>query len=180
MKYREFVSDYEINYVSVPGKSRLKAVRVYKGPYFRFLASPERISFLRWYYLIGLGILAILLIVPMCIDCAITRVWYIQAPAAAAWIPWVLAMGSLWRLWTAKEQVDREHCELLHNRMSSSCLFLILFNTISLIGCIIKLTEGMFSVHDWIVSGCCMASAVVSMVLFLGRKDLKMIQVEGP
>lgn len=179
LKYRDFAKDYEINYVAVPGKSRLRAVRVYKGPFFRFAVSPQRIRFLRWYYTVGLGAVAILLLIPMCMDCTLTRVWYIQVPAAAAWIPWVLAMGSLWRLWTAKERVDREHCEFLYNRMSSSTLFLILFCGISFVGCVIKLTSVAFSVQDWITMGCCAGSFSASAALFLGRKDLKMIPAEG-
>lgn len=59
MKYRDFAKDYEINYVSVPGKSRLKAIRVYKGPYFSFIAPPERIRFLRWYYFAAMILLAV-------------------------------------------------------------------------------------------------------------------------
>ena len=95
MKYRDFAKDYEINYVSVPGKTRLKAIRVYKGPYFSFLAPPKRIRFLRWYYLTAMILLAFILIVPMCIDCAFTRAWYIQVPSAVAWIPFVLAVTSV-------------------------------------------------------------------------------------
>lgn len=178
MKYQDFAKDYEVNYVPVPGKNRLRAVRVYTGPYFRFVAPPERIRFCRWYYLILLGILAILLLIPMFIDCSFTRAWFIQVPAAAAWIPWVLSAGAVWRLWTAKEKVEREHCELLYNRMSSSSLFLIIFCGISLIGCFIKVTAGNVSIRDWIVGVCCVASAIASVLIFLGRKDLTMVRID--
>jgi hypothetical protein len=178
VKYRDFAKDYEINYVSVPGQSRLKAIRVYKGPYFSFLAPPERIRFLRWYYFTVMILLAFFLIVPMCIDCAFTRAWYIQVPSAVAWIPFVLAVGAVWRLWTAKEKVDREHCELLYNRMSSSALFLIIFCGVSSVGCIGKMVSADMSVRDWIVGFCCIASEIISVSIFAARKDLKMIQLE--
>ena len=180
MGYRDFAKDYQIEYVDVPGRKRPKAVRIYVGPYYRFAAAPERIHFLRWFYTAGLAAAAVLLLIPMCMDCAFTRTWYIQVPAAAAWIPWVLAMGALWRLWTAGEKVDREHYELLHHRMSSSSLFLMGFCIMSAVGCIVLLSQQAPSVQDYVVCGCCLLSSVCGMALFAKRKELAMTRVENP
>lgn len=180
MGYRDYAKDYKIEYVQLPGKKRSKAVRTYIGPYFRFTAPPERIRVLRWFYLIGLVFTALLLLIPMCIDCPFTRTWYIQGPAAAAWIPWTLAVGATWRLWTAGERVDREHCELLHDRMSSACLFLMGLCIISCTGCVVRLSEQPASMDDYMVCGCCMGSAVCGMALFSKRKELEMIREETP
>lgn len=180
MGYRDFAKDYEIEYVERPGKKRPKAVRIYVGPYFRFAASAERIRKLRWFYTLGLILTAVLMLIPMAIDCAFTRTWYIQVPAAAAWIPWVLALGALWRLWTAKELVDREHYELLYNRMSGSCLFLMGFCIISAVGCIVLSSQQKLETADALVCACCILSSICGMALFSKRKELDMIRVENP
>lgn len=180
MGYRDYAKDFEIEYVEQPGKKRPKAVRIYVGPYFRFRVSPQRVKFLRWFYLAGLAAMAVLLLIPMCIDCGFTRTWYIQGPAAGAWIPWVLAVGAAWRLWTAGERVDREHCELLHDRMSSACFFLMGLCGISCIGCVVSLSNGAAAAADHIVCACCLGSTLCATALFAKRKELEMVRVEEP
>lgn len=178
MGYRDFAKDYQIEYVDHPGKKRPKAVRIYVGPYFAFKASAERVQFLRWFYTIGLALTALFLLIPMCIDCAFTRTWYIQTPAVAAWIPWIFSAAAAWRLWTAGEKVDREHYELLHDRMSSACLFLMGFCLISCAGCAVSLSEQMASAADYVVCLCCMGAGICGIALFSKRKELEMVQVE--
>ncbi len=178
MGYREFAKDYKIEYVDRPGKKRPQAVRVYVGPWYQFEQPPEKIRFLKWFYLIGMAAVAIFLLIPMCIDCAFTRIWYIQVPAAAAWIPWVLAACATWRLWTAKEKVNREHNALLGDRMSGSCLFLMGFCLISCFGCAYAATLFSLQTVDYLICGCCMLSGIGSIALFSRRKQLNMVQVE--
>lgn len=180
MGYRKYAKDFEIEYVDRPGKKRPKAVRIYVGPYFRFAASPERIRRLRWFYLIGMASMALLLLIPMCVDCAFTRTWYIQTPLAAAWIPWALAAASVWRLWTAGEKVDREHYDLLHDRMSGSCLFLMGLCLGSAAGCVLAQMNLVPTVQDYIVCFCSLAAAVTGIILFSKRKELEMIREENP
>lgn len=180
MGYRKYAKDYEIEYVERPGKKRPKAVRIYVGPYFRFAVPAERIRRLRWFYLIGMIVMALLLLIPMCIDCAFTRTWYIQTPLAAAWIPWVLAAASTWRLWTAGEKVDREHYDLLHDRMNGACLFLMGFAIVSVAGCVLRLSQTAPAAVDLLICGCCLAAGVCSVALFSRRKELEMIQEENP
>lgn len=180
MGYRKYAKDYEIEYVLQPGKKREKAVRIYVGPYFRFKAAPERIKRLKWLYLLGLLLVAALLIVPMYLDCAITRVWYVQGPAAAAWIPWLLAAGATWRLWTAKELVNREHHDLLVDRMGGASLFLMALCSITVAACVIALLQLEAARWDKIVCGCYLIAAVCSVVLFSRRKELEMDPVENP
>ena len=180
MGYRKYAKDFEIEYVDRPGKKRPKAVLIYVGPYFRFAASPERIRRLRWFYLIGMASMALLLLIPMCVDCAFTRTWYIQTPLAAAWIPWALAAASVWRLWTAGEKVDREHYDLLHDRMSGSCLFLMGFAIVSVAGCVLRLSRTAPTANDLLICGCCLGAGICGVVLFSRRKELEMIQEENP
>lgn len=180
MGYRKYAKDYEIEYVDQPGKKRPKAVRIYVGPYFRFAVPSERIRWLRWFYLIGMIVMALLLLIPMCIDCVFTRTWYIQTPLVAAWIPWVLAAASVWRLWTAGEKVDREHYDLLHDRMNGACLFLMGFTVVSVAGCVLRLSQTAPAAADLLVCGCCLAAGVCGVMLFSRRKELEMIQVENP
>ncbi len=180
MGYRDFAKDYQIEYEDRPGKKRPKAVRIYVGPYFRFTASPERLRFLRWFYTAALVLAAVFLLIPMTLDCPFTRTWYVQVPAVAAWIPWVLSMGALWRLWTAGELVDREHYELLYNRMSGAGLFLMGLSIISTAGCIVLLSQQEATGQDSIVCACCLAASVCGMAVFAKRRELDMERVENP
>ena len=177
MGYRDFAKDYEIEYVDRPGHKKPKAVRVYVGPWFRF-SQPEKIPFLKWFYLIGLGLAAALLLLPMCIDCAFTRIWYIQVPAAAAWIPWVFAACATWRLWTAQERFDREHNSLMGSRMSGACLFLMGFCLISFLGSIYALTSQTPQAVDWFISVCNMLLGIVTIALFSRRKGLDSVMID--
>ena len=178
MGYRDFVKDYKIEYVDRPGHKRPKAVRVYVGPWYSFVQPPERIRFLRWFYLIGLAAVALLLLIPMCIDCAFTRIWYIQVPAAMAWIPWVFAAGATWRLWTAKERFDREHNSMLGGRMNGACLFMMLFCLISLFGSILAQTMQRAQIADYVICLCYGAATGCVIALFAHRKGLETVMTD--
>lgn len=179
LSFREFAKDYEIEYVDQPGKKRPKAVRVYIGPWYRFVQPPERIRFLKRFYLSGVLAIALLLLIPMCLDCAFTRAWYIQVPAVIAWIPWIFAACATWRLLTAKERVDREHNALLGNRMSSATLVMSGFTATSLAGCIYALATQALTAADYVVFVCCMLSAFGSIALFARRKSLDMVKIDS-
>lgn len=180
MGYRKYAKDFEIEYVDRPGKKRPKAVRIYVGPYFRFSVPPERVRWLRRFYLIGIFVMALLLLIPMCIDCGFTRTWFIMTPFAAAWIPWVFSAAATWRLWTAGEKVDREHYELLHDRMSGSSLFLMGFSLIAAVGCALRLSQISASVKDYLICACAMGAGTCGVLLFSKRRELEMIQEENP
>ena len=180
MGYRKYAKDFEIEYVDQPGKKRQKAVRIYVGPYFRFAAEPEKIRRLRWTYLIGIAVLALLLLIPMCMDCVFTRTWFIQVPASAAWIPWLFAAAAVWRLWTAGEKVDREHYDLMHDRMSGASLFLLGFTAVSAVGCILQLSRVVPAAADLVTCACALGAVVCSLLLFSRRKELEMVQEENP
>ena len=180
MGYREYAKDFEIEYVDRPGRKRPKAIRIYVGPYFQLKASPERVRRLQRLYLLGLLACAILLLIPMCTDCTFTRIWYIQVPAAAAWIPWLLASDSVWRLWTAKDRMEREHADLIHDRMSSSCLFLTGFFGISCLGCLVLLSRVSPSGADWLTCVSYLSGLLCSSAMFAKRRELEMRQLENP
>ena len=65
--YRDFVKDYKIEYEDVPGRKRPKATRVYVGPWYRFTEPAGKIRFLKWYYLIGMAVIALLLLIPFAV-----------------------------------------------------------------------------------------------------------------
>lgn len=180
MGYRDYAKDYEIEYIERPGKKRPKIHKIYVGPYFRFTKPFEEIRRLRLYYLLLLLLTGISLLVPMCIDCSFSRTWYIEVPAVTAWIPWLLSAGAVWRLWTAKNLVDREHYELMHDRMSGSALFLLGFCSISSVGCIYKMMHQPGLMKDYIVCVCCILSVLFSCAMFAKRKDLEMESIENP
>ena len=180
MGYKQYAKDYEIEYLDRPGKKRPKAVRIYVGPYYRFTASPERMRQTKWLYLAGLMSLGLFLLLPLCVNGALARTWYVQVPVAAAWIPWVLAAASVWRLWTAGELVEREHHDLMGSRMSGAGLFLLIFSAISAVGAIVTVCGIAAAREDWLVLGCMVCAAACSAVLFGRRKDLEMLEVENP
>ena len=179
MGYREFAKDYEIQYENCPGRKRPKAVRVYVGPWFRFKEPPEKIRFLRWFYLIGMAVSFLAIMVPLCIDCAFTRIWYIQVPAVAALIPWVFAACATWRLWTAGEKVNREHNDLMGSRMSGASLFMMGFSGISALGCIYSLTSQKALPIDYVICACCLLATVCGIALFARRKSLNMEMIDS-
>ncbi len=180
MGYKQYAKDYEIEYVDRPGKKRPKAVRIYVGPYYRFTAPPERMRQTKWLYLAGLMSLGLFLLLPLCVNGALARTWYVQVPVAAAWIPWVLAAASVWRLWTAGELVEREHHDLMGGRMSGASLFLLIFSLVSAVGAALTVGRIDPAREDWLVLGCALCAAACSTLLFARRKDLHMTEVENP
>ena len=180
MGYRKYAKDYEIEYVSRLDRKKPEAVRIYVGPYFRFSAPPKRISVLKRRYLIALPFLFAFLLIPLCVDCLFTRTWFIQLPAVAAWIPFVLAAASVWRLWTAGEKVDREHYDLMYPRLCGAIVFLMIFSAISALGCLTQLSKITCGAGDITVILCYIACLLCGGVMFSWRKDLTMVQEENP
>lgn len=180
MGYRDYAKDYEIEYQDQPGKRRPKMKRIYIGPYYRFSISEKRVRWLRWFYLINLILAASFMMIPMCIDCPFTRTWYIVVPSVAAWIPWLLAAAATWRLWTAHGKVNREHYELMHERMSGASLFLMGLNAISAIGCLTSLSNQTATTPDYLICVGALGAVFCAAALFSRRKELEMTREENP
>ena len=178
MGYRDFVKDYKIDYVDRPGQKRKKAVRVYVGPWYEFTAPAEKIRSLRWLYLGGLAWIAAMLLIPMCIDCTLTRIWYIQVFASASWIPLVFATCATWRLWTAKEKMNREHNSLLGGRMKGACLFLMILPCMSFLGSVYGVISKPVQAVDYLVCACYGLVAICASVLFSSRKGLDTVMTD--
>ena len=178
--YRKYAKDYEIEYTERIGGKGTRANRIYVGPYFSFSESKEKLRRMRRLYLLCIVIAALLLLIPMCIDCAFTRTWYVQLPSAIEWIAWVLAAGAVWRLWTAGEKVEREHYDLMYGRMSGACVFMIILSLISSIGCVAALVKLGGTGRDYAVFACCVLSFICSVLMFSQRKALRMHEVENP
>lgn len=180
MGYRKYAKDYEIEYVERLGSKRQKPVRIYVGPYYRFLAPDKEIRQLKGIYSLGLMLLAISLLIPLSVDTTATRTWYIQVPAACIWIPWLLAVGALWRLFTAKGRVDREHYDMLYPRMSGAAVCMLLLSLISFVGALVLVFRGGAGGLDILVLLCCLMTLLLSLMLFCKRKGLRMQEEENP
>lgn len=172
MSYREFAKDYVVEYQQRPGKKRPKAVRVYVGPWYRLAAPTEKIPFIKWYYLAGIVLQAVSLLIPLSVDCPFTRTWYVVVPLVAAIIPWILAAGAVWRLWTAGEKFTREHDSLMGGRMSGAAIFLMGLSFISCIGCCCQLVVLTPTAKDIVASIFCLLSFICSVAMFAKRKGL--------
>lgn len=177
MGYRKYAKDYEVEYQPAEGRHRKKAVRTYVGPYFRFCAPAERIRRLRQFYLIGLLIQLVLILVPLLVNCRFARLWYVQLPGVLRSIPMAYALMALWRLWTAGSQVEREHCQNLTSRMAASCFFLTVFSVLSSAGCTAALLKNRACAADYVVCVSEFLSFICSLLLFLNRKGLDMEQI---
>ena len=179
MGYRKYAKDYEIEYVDRIGKKRPDAVRIYVGPYFTFKVPGEKIAKLKWQYLAFAVIAAIALFVPLCMNCGATRTMYVQIPAVMAWIPLILAGCAVSRIWTAKEKVEREHYDMMYQRMNGSSLFMIILGAVSFIASVVYVTRnGAFI--DFFVCDCYLIFTVCSILMFAKRKGLEMAETENP
>lgn len=179
MGYRKYAKDYEIEYLPRLN-ARPVARRIYIGPYYRFAAAPEVIRRAKRIYPLLLLAEAALLLLPLCLSCPFSRVWYIQLPIAAAWIPWVLAVAAVWRLWTAHEPVEREHRDMLYGRMCGASLCLLILCGLSAAGSVFCLVRQGAEGGDVIVLICTLLAAVVGALLFSQRKKLAMIEEPNP
>lgn len=180
MGYRKYAKDYEIEYIDRIGKRKPEAVRIYVGPYFRFEAPTEKIAKLKRIYLILAVISAVALLVPLCMNCEATRTWYIQVPGVIAWIPWVLAACSVWRLWTAKDKVEREHYDMIYQRMSGATVFMSIFGFISFVGSMVFSAKGSASVADLYIGTFYLIFTACAVVMLIKKKDLKMTDEDNP
>ena len=180
MGYKDYAKDYEIELRARPDGKKPKSVRVYVGPYYVFKSAPERMSGTRLMYTVLLLVVTACLLVPLCIDCASTRTWYVQVPAAVAWIPLVLALCALAGLWTAKGKMERSHYEGIYNRMSGSAFFLMLLSAVSSAGGMLLMGKQGISLADAAVLVCNAIAFVLSVLLFAKRRELEAREVENP
>ena len=74
----------------------------------------------------------------------------------------------------------REQADLIHDRMSSSSLFLTGFFAISCVGCTLQMGAVTPAVSDWLVSFCYIAGLLCSCGMFAKRRELEMQQLENP
>ena len=116
----------------------------------------------------------------MCIDCGSTRTWYVQLPSAFAWIGWALCAFSLYALCTAKEKMEREQNDGIHQRMSGASLSVLALCVLSTVGSVIYLVNHGFGVPDALVLLCNAGAALCAGLMFSRRAMLKTRQVENP
>ncbi len=180
MGYKKYAADYEIEYRARPDKKRPQAVRIYVGPYFVFDRSAAELKKLRLFYIALCLLTALFLLVPMCIDCGSTRTWYVQLPAAFAWIGWVLAVYSLWNLLSYKERAEREQRDGICDRMSSGAFTVSLFTALASLGSLIYLVKNGITAADILVLLCNLAALACALLMFRRRAELEMRQVENP
>lgn len=180
MGYRKYAKDYEIEYLPRLNSRRPVARRIYIGPYYRFAAAPDVIRRAKRIYLFLLLAEAALLLLPLCLNCPFSRVWYIQLPTAAAWIPWVLAAAAVWRLWTTCEPAEREQRDMLYGRMCGATLCLLILCGLSAAGSVFCLVRQGAEGGDSIVLICAVLATLVGALLFSQRKKLAMVEEPNP
>jgi len=178
--YKKYAADYEIEYIERLDKKRPQARRIYVGPYFVFDLSTAELKKLRLFYIGLCALTAAFLLVPMCIDCGSTRTWYVQLPAAFAWIGWVLTVYSLWNLLSYKERAEREQRDGICDRMSSGTFTMTLFTAIASVGAVIYLIKNSIALPDILVLLCNFAALACAILMFSRRKRLEMRQIENP
>lgn len=180
MGYKKYAADYEIEYIERLDKKRPQARRIYVGPYFVFDCSAAELKKLRLFCISICLVTAACLIVPMCIDCGSTRTWFVQLPAAFAWIGWVLTVYSLWNLLSYRERAEREQRDGICDRMSSGAFTVAVFTAAACVGSFVYLIKNGISAADILVLLCDLAAFACALLMFRCRKKLKMRQVENP
>lgn len=180
MGYKKYAADYEIEYIERLDKKRPQAKRIYVGPYFVFNCSAAALKKLRVFYIALCLLESLCLLAPMCIDCGSTRTWYVQLPAACAWIGWVLAVYSVWTLCCYKERAEREQRDGICDRMSSGAFVLVLFTAIAFAGSLLYLVKNGIAPADILVLLFNLAALVCALLMFSRRNRLEMKEIENP
>ncbi len=176
---RKYVSDYRLdNVLGADGK--LKTVPVYTGEWYEFEASEEEIQKTRLRYLLLLVGAVLSLLWLLVFTNHMDRGWYLSMPAALSTIFLLFAGMSVYRLWTAKGPVTREHKDKTHDRMATSTLFVMILSCLCLIGCIYHLIWVKAGFQQFVFTFFAAVYAACSIGMFAGRKALRMKLSDKP
>ncbi len=172
MGARRYAGDYRLE--NVLGKNgKLRTVPVYRGTYFHFSLPTEQLHRLRRKKLILLCAASLGLAVPMFLTGELMRRWYVLLPLVLSLLPAAGLWVSVCHLFRAGEKVIREHKEQMQERFAARSAALWILAVLSLAGQLAALFSGI-GPESWPVTLCTLVVILAALLLFLGRKELRL------
>lgn len=168
MAGRKYASDYRLeSHISPDGKA--ESVPVYQGKYFTFVESSGKIRWLKKVLAAGIA-LELLLLLPMLLDnTRLGRTIYIVLPAVCALVPMFL-LGAAIRHLTTDTPFTRENRDKSDKRINNGCVTLVVFLTVSCIGCVIHFLLNGIAANELFCVICLFLALAVSILLLPYRK----------
>lgn len=180
---RKYVQDYRLDNVLTTG-GRLKTVPVYVGDWYEFEASEGAIrkTKLRYGVYAAVAVLSLvwLLLFTNHMRTESSSGWYVVVPAAISILFLFFACLSIYRLFTAKGPVTREHKDKTHDRMAAMSLVLMILSGLCVCGCVyhlIAVERGFWQILYTVYAGIYFASALL---MFLHKGELTMKLSDKP
>ena len=163
--------DYEIQYAKT-SKGRLKARAVYKGGYYSFSVTDERLRKTAKLFAVLSAASWIMFLLPLFVLSRVARIPYVIIPHACLFLPLVGVSSVTVSLWTAKAPLTREKSDHISRRAPKSALFMLVFSGIAALGYLIQLFQGneTMTSGDFIFGFCEAILLAVSCMLFITRK----------
>jgi hypothetical protein len=171
MLSKKYAKDYEVEYEKTPS-GRLKARAVYKGRFYGFSDTGERLRKTAVYFAVLSAAAWTAFLVPLFILSSTARTSYVIIPHACLFLPLVSISSVTVSLWTAKPPLTREKSDHISRRAPKSTLFMVLFSGVASLGYLIRLFQSMNTMRlgDMIFGLCEAVLLTVSCLLFLARR----------
>ncbi len=175
MGARKYAGDYRLE--NVPGrKGKLRTVPVYRGARFRFSSPPERLRSAKRRCLLCHSAASVGLLIPMLLTVEMLRRWYVLLPLVLCLLPAAGLWRSVYRLFTARETVIREHKEQMQEQLAGAGVALMILAGLSLLGQIAAYFRGC-GAENWSLHLCTVLVIAASAALFAGRNALRLEEV---
>lgn len=148
---RKYIKDYRVEHVLTPNGKR-KPVPVYCGDWFIFVDPADRIR--RAAAALCVLTLAVIatLIPPLVVKTNYSEQLYITLPLLFLIPPVYMFCTGLYRIWTAKEKVTREHKDKIDRRISQAAVFLLVVSLLLIPGSVVYLfvSDAPLTAVDWL------------------------------
>ena len=171
MLSKKYIKDYKIEYAKTP-KGRLKARAVYKGNFYDFPVTGERLRKTAMHFAVLSAASWIAFLVPLFVLSSVARTPYVLIPHACLFLPLAGISSVTVSLWTAKPPLTREKSDHISRRAPKSALFMGVFSGMASLGYLIRLFQGMetMTLGDLIFGFCEAILLAASCLLFVARK----------
>ena len=127
---KKYTADYRME-LSMDAKGRIREKPVYCGAYYRFEQPNESVRKSTVILVLALLAAAATVLIPMFIKNECVRQFYAFLPQAFALIPLYMFAASLLRIFSAKDEVIREHKDKIVCRLRNASVFLMVVSVLS-------------------------------------------------
>ena len=180
----KYTSDYRLENVVDPRTGKLVTKAVYRGDWFCFekpaaLVRQRKILFTILVGLITAAFIGALLLTGINErnqDMIAIEKYYVIIPFVGLMFPIFFMGTAAVRMWRATDKVTREHRDKIGDRFAATGISAAILSGVSVIGHIVSWAINGETVTDMIFLGITLIILAASLVIFLLRKDLSMIQ----